>query len=89
MKVSVQVVLGVIVGWALFYFMGLEQVELFKFLYQYINSTVFYFSVVVAVLVICFTVLRKFKVFGVAVVVTMVGLFILIYIALNTGMLGF
>ncbi|MCH6268670.1 hypothetical protein [Neobacillus citreus] len=58
-------------------------------MYQYINSTVFYFIVVVAVPVICFAVLRKFKVFGVAVSVTMVGLFILIYIALNTGMLGF
>lgn len=89
MKVFIQVVLGITVGWFLFYIMGLEQAELFKLVYQYINSTVFYFSVVVAFLVICFTVLRKFKVFGVAVAVTMAGMFGLVYVALNTGSIGF
>ncbi|WP_423800206.1 hypothetical protein [Neobacillus sp. SAB-20_R2A] len=89
MKVCIQVIMGIIIGWLLFYVMGLEQEELFKFVYQYINSTVFYFSVVVGVLVICFTVLRKFKVFGVAVAVTMVGVFMVVYVALNTGSIGF
>lgn len=81
--------MGIAVGWLLFYILGLEHAELFKFVYQYINSTVFYFVVVMVVPAICFTFLRKFKVFGVAVAVTMVGIFGLVYVALNTGSIGF
>ncbi|MFC4802367.1 hypothetical protein ACFPA1_23965 [Neobacillus sp. GCM10023253] len=89
MKVCIQVIMGIIIGWLLLNVMGLEQAELFKLVYQYLNSTLAYFIVVVVVPTICFTFFRKFKVFGVAVAVTMVGMFVVVYVALNTGSIGF
>jgi hypothetical protein len=89
MKVVLQAVIGILVGWMLFYLFGIEQPEVIKYLYKYINSTVFFFIVVVAVPVSCYAFFHRFRVFGMAVSVTMVGLFLVVYFALNTGGIGF
>lgn len=89
MRVVLQVVIGILVGWGLFYVLGIEQPEVIKYLYKYINSTLFFFIVVLAVLASCCAFFHGFKVFGMAVSLTMVGLFLVVYVALNTGKIGF
>jgi hypothetical protein len=89
MKIVLQAVIGILAGWLLFYLLGIEQPDVIKYLYKYINSTVFFFIIVVAVPISCFAFFHRFKVFGMAVSVTMVGLFLVVYVALNTGGIGF
>ncbi|WP_066310417.1 hypothetical protein [Bacillus sp. FJAT-29814] len=89
MRVVLQVVIGVLVGWLLFYLFGIEQPEVIKYLYKYLNSLLVFFIVVVAVPASCFAFFHRFKVFGIAVSLTMVGLFLVVYIALNSGGIGF
>jgi hypothetical protein len=89
MNSVLQAVIGILVGWWLFYLLGLEQPEVIKYLHKYINSTLLFFIVVVAVPTSCFALFRRYKVFGVAVSLTMVGLFLVVYFALNSGGVGF
>jgi hypothetical protein len=89
MNSFIQIVSGMIVGGIFFYITAIERIKPMKYLFQYINSTLFYILVAVFITAACFIFFPKLKVFGIAVSLTMIILFIVLYIAFNSGSIGF
>ncbi|MGG3466111.1 hypothetical protein ABES02_00780 [Neobacillus pocheonensis] len=89
MYTLIQVFIGVIAGFIMFYMTAIERVKILKYLLQYVNSTLFYFIIVILVPIICMVFFPRVKVFGYSTSITMIILFILLYIAFNTGDIGF
>ncbi|WP_042462055.1 hypothetical protein [Neobacillus dielmonensis] len=89
MNLFIQIVSGILVGGVFFYITAIERIKPLKYLLQHINSTLFYFAVAVLISAVCFIFLPKLKVFGLAASITMVILFIILYIAFHSGGIGF
>ncbi|RDU38901.1 hypothetical protein DRW41_04925 [Neobacillus piezotolerans] len=89
MQTLIQILGGIITGFFLFYFMGIEQVKPLTYLFDYINSTLFYILTACGIALLFMTVFRKLKAFGLSISATMILLLLILYIALNTGTMGF